>query len=363
MSVDVREFGILRDGRKVKLYRLTNGNGTEAVFTDLGAAWVSMKVRDRSGELGDVLLGYDDPELYCQNPTAAGECVGRSANRIGGGRFTLEGKEYQLARNDNGRNNLHSGPDKWCSLLFSAETEASKLGSKVSFSLTAEDGSQGFPGRLDFTVSYTLGEDDSVMIEYRAVSDRTTIINPTNHAYFNLRGHAAGDIGTQEVWINADSFTPVDEWSIPVGEVRSVEGTAMDFTLQKPIGQDIGADDPQLKYGKGYDHNYVLNACSGEIRLVAKAKDRETGRKLKVYTDLPGMQFYTGNNLREEQAAGKDGAAYGPRAGYCFETQFYPDAVNHPAWPQPVFRAGEEYHHFTVYRFVTRMDEEEEETD
>lgn len=363
MSAEVREFGTLADGRSTQLFVLTNGNGTEAVFTDLGAAWVSMKVQDREGEPGDVLLGYDDPETYNQNPTAMGECVGRSANRIGNGKFTLEGVEYQLARNNHGKNNLHSGPELWCSRLFAAETEQTKLGSRVSFRLNSPDGDQGFPGALAFSVSYTLTEDDSVIIEYSGISDRTTIINPTNHAYFNLRGHDAGDILEQEVWINADYFTPVDAWSLPTGELRPVDGTPMDFTMQKPIGQDIDADDEQLRFGNGYDHNFVLNNQDGKLRLVAKAKDRESGRKLKIYTDLPGLQFYTGNALRAEQAEGKGGAVYDRRAGYCFETQFYPDAVNHAEWPQPVFRAGEEYHHFTIYKFVTRLDEEEEETD
>jgi len=350
MSVTVKEFGKLENGQTAKLYTMVNKNGTEASFTDLGAAWVTMIVPDRDGKMEDVVFGYDDAETYYNNPTSCGECVGRSANRIAKGHFVLEGKEYQLAKN-NGENNLHSGPDKWAKKLFTGEVTDTKLGSSVTFRLLAPDGSQGYPGDLTFAVTYTLTDQDELVIEYRASSDKTTIINPTNHAYFNLRGHGAGDIGDQLVWINADTFTPADEASIPTGEIAPVEGTPMDFTIMKPIGQDINADYDQLKFGNGYDHNYVLNGWDGKLNLVAKAKDPVSGRKLKVYTDLPGMQFYTGNSLKESHAPGKGGARYLFRTGYCFETQFYPDSVNHPEWPRPVFGPGEEYHHFTVYKF------------
>ncbi len=350
MGVTVRDFGVLENGQKAKLYTLTNTSGTEASFTDIGAAWVTMKVQDREGAFGDVVFGYEDANTYYNNPTSCGECIGRSANRIAGGHFVLEGQEYQLAKN-NGENNLHSGPDKWAKKLFTGEAEETKLGARVTFRLLAPDGSQGYPGDLTFAVSYTLTEQDEVIIEYRASADRTTVINPTNHAYFNLRGHGAGTIGDQLVWINADNFTPADAGSIPTGEIAPVAGTPMDFTVMKPIGQDIGADYDQLKYANGYDHNYVLNGWDGKLNLVAKAKDPVTGRKLKVYTDLPGMQFYTGNSLKDGQAHGKGDVPYPFRSGYCFETQYYPDAVNKPEWPQPVFRAGEEYHSFTVYKF------------
>ena len=255
MSVTVKEFGKLENGQTAKLYTMVNKNGTEASFTDLGAAWVTMIVPDRDGKKEDVVFGYDDAETYYNNPTSCGECVGRSANRIAKGHFVLEGKEYQLAKN-NGENNLHSGPDKWAKKLFTGEVTDTKLGSGVTFRLLAPDGSQGYPGDLTFAVTYTLTDQDELVIEYRASSDKTTIINPTNHAYFNLRGHGAGDIGDQLVWINADSFTPADEASIPTGEIAPVEGTPMDFTIMKPIGQDINADYDQLKFGNGYDHNY-----------------------------------------------------------------------------------------------------------
>ena len=350
MSVSVKEFGKLENGQTAKLYTITNGAGTEASFTDLGAAWVSMKVQDRDGKYEDVVFGYDDAETYYNNPTSCGECIGRSANRISKGHFVLEGKEYQLAKN-NGENNLHSGPDKWAKKLFTGQTEETRIGSRVTFRLLSPDGSQGYPGELLFSVSYTLTEQDELIMEYRGSADRTTIINPTNHAYFNLRGHGAGDIGSQLVWINADRYTPSDAGAIPTGEIAPVEGTPMDFTIMKPIGQDIDADFDQLKNAGGYDHNYVLNGFDGRLNLVAKAKDPESGRKLKVYTDLPGMQFYTGNGLKDGQAKGKGGVSYPFRSGFCFETQFFPDAVNHPEWPQPVFGPGKEYHHYTVFKF------------
>ena len=364
MSAEVRDFGTLKDGRTVKLYTLRNPNGLEASFTDLGAAWVSMLVPDRQGEMKDVVFGYDSPEIYEVNPTSCGECVGRCANRTGRGEVPLGGKIYQLAKNNKEKNNLHSGPDKWAKVLFQGEVSDAKLGSKVTFSYCAPDGSQGFPGNLDFKVSYTLAGDDSLIIEYIGTSDALTVINPTNHAYFNLSGHDAGMEAAMKhlVWINADSYTPADCDLLPEGTIDPVEGTPMDFTIMKPIGEEIDADFEQLKRAGGYDHNYVLNGWDGKIRLAAKAKDPESGRKLKVYTTLPGIQFYTGNSLNAEAAKGKGGAVYGWRSGYCFETQFFPDAVHHPDWPQPVFEAGAQYHNFTVYKFeATRLVREEEE--
>ena len=331
MSAEVRRFGYLSDGREISLYTLKNENGTEASFTDLGAAWVSMMVKDREGNFADVVFGYDDPEIYFNNPNSCGETIGRCANRTSNAKFTLDG------------------------------SEETKLGSRVTFHYIFPDGYQGFPGNLDFTVSYTLAEDDSLTIEYNAVADKKTIINPTNHAYFNLRGHEAGDIGGHLVWINADYYTPTDGESIPTGELADVVGTPMDFTLQKPIEQDIDADFEQLKLVGGYDHNWCINRWDGTLRLAAKAKDPESGRKLKVYTTLPGIQFYTGNGLKDGTPKGKGGADYSRRTGFCFEGQYWPDAVNKGEdWPKPVFEAGEPYHHYIVYKFVTRMDETED---
>ena len=364
MSTEVKKFGTLKDGRDISLYILKNENGTEASFTDLGAAWVSMMVKDREGNFADVVFGYDDPEIYFNNPNSCGETIGRCANRTSNAKFTLDGKEYELGKNQNGLHNRHSGPEKWCKVRFTGEVEETKLGSRVNFHYIFPDGYQGFPGNLDFTVSYTLAEDDSLTIEYNAVADKKTIINPTNHAYFNLRGHNAGDIGGHLVWINADYYTPTDAESIPTGELADVVGTPMDFTLEKPLGQDIDADFEQLKLVGGYDHNWCINRWDGTLRLAAKAKDPESGRKLKVYTTLPGVQFYTGNGLKDDAPKGKGGADYSRRTGFCFEGQYWPDAVNKGEdWPKPVFEAGEPYHHYIVYKFVTRMDETDEDED
>ena len=350
MSTEIRNFGTTKSGLETKLYILTNANGTEASFTDLGAAWVSMKTKDSNGDFADLVIGYEDAETYFANPTSCGETVGRNANRIGGAAFTLEGKSYQLAKNNNGLNNLHSGPDKWVSHLFEGETFSSEKGSSVKFSIFSPDGSQGFPGNMHFSVTYTLTDEDELMIEYLADTDATTIINPTNHAYFNLSGHNSGDVLSQKVWINADSFTPADQYSIPTGEIAAVAGTPMDFTTMKAIGQDIDSDYDQLKFAGGYDHNWALNDYNGELRLVARAEDPKSGRFLETYTDLPGMQFYTGNMLKN-LGAKKEGADYLPRYGFCFETQYYPDAVNKADWPKPIVKAGEKYHSTTIYKF------------
>ena len=349
MAVKIQSFGKTENGVEVTQYTITNGNGTECSLIDLGAAWVTMKVRDRNGTFADVVIGYDNAEAYYHNPTSCGECVGRNANRIGGAAFELEGIRYQLAKNNND-NNLHSGPDKWVTHLFKGSLPDGEAGNSVRFTKFSPDGEQGFPGNLDFSVTYTLTEEDALRIIYEASADQTTVINPTNHAYFNLAGNGSGDILQQEVWINADAFTPADQWSIPTGEIRPVAGTPFDFTEKKKIGRDIGADYDQLKFANGYDHNFALNEQGTGLRHAALLTDPVSGRRMDVYTDLPGMQFYTGNGLKNTYP-GKDGADYLPRTGVCFETQYYPDAVNKPDWQQPVFKKGQVYRSETVYSF------------
>lgn len=349
MAVKIQSFGKTENGVEVTQYTITNGKGTECSLIDLGAAWVTMKVRDRKGAFADVVIGYDNAEAYYHNPTSCGECVGRNANRIGGAAFELEGVRYQLAKNNN-ENNLHSGPDKWVTHLFKGSLPDGEAGNSVRFTKFSPDGEQGFPGNLDFSVTYTLTEEDALRIVYEASADQTTVINPTNHAYFNLAGNGSGDILQQEVWINADAFTPADQWSIPTGEIRPVAGTPFDFTQKKKIGRDIGADYDQLKFAGGYDHNFALNEQGTGLRHAALLTDPVSGRRMDVYTDLPGMQFYTGNGLKNTYP-GKDGADYLPRTGVCFETQYYPDAVNKPDWQQPVFKKGQVYRSETVYSF------------
>ena len=345
-------FGTMPDGRPVYAYTLVNSRGTECTLLDLGAIWNRMAVRDRYGNKRDVILGYDQPESYLTDAAFFGAVVGRNANRIAGGHFTLEGKEYQLAVN-NGPNNLHSGPDVYRNRIWEASAGADEAGSYAQFSLWSEDGDQGFPGKARIEVRYTLDEDDGVTISYAMVATKTTVANFTNHVYFNLAGQETGKIMDQKVRILADAFTPTDAVSIPTGEIRPVAGTPMDFREWKEIGREIGADYEQLTQAAGYDHNYVIQDWDGTVRLAAEAVCEESGIGVEVYTDRPGVQFYTGNYIDGEKP-GKGGAAYDKRAGYCFETQAYPDTLNHPNFPTTVLPEGKEFRSVTTYRFVCR---------
>lgn len=353
MAVRISLLGVLPDGSEVKKYTLINGNGTEASFTDLGAIWTNMRVKDKDGEYRDVVLGCDEPETLLKNPGHMGAVVGRNANRIGSGSYSLNGVNYELFKNDKGVNNLHSGLNYWERRSWDAEYGDKGLGAYVMFSLHSESMEQGFPGNADMAVIYTLSEDDALSIVYEGVSDEDTIMNLTNHAYFNLNGDCSGNAMRQSVRILADCFTPADETSIPYGDIVPVENTPMDFREEKEIGRDIEADFEQLRFGGGYDHNFCLSGEAGELRLAATAYARESGIEMKVYTDLEGLQFYTANFLKVE-GEGKSGASYSPRSAYCFETQHYPDAVNKKNFPSPVVRAGEQYHTETVYQFGLR---------
>lgn len=349
MAYEKKVFGELPDGRQVTEYTLTNESGVSASFIDLGGTWVSMMVPDLEGQMEDVVLGYDKLEHYMKNPPHFGAPIGRNANRIGGAKFSLNGITYPLAVN-NGPNNLHSGPDLYHSRLWEVQVEEEEIGTVISFSLNSPDGDQGYPGNADITVTYTLTPDNSLILNYHMISDADTVANFTNHSYFNLAGHKHGFIMDQRVWIDADGFTITDEVLIPTGEIVPVEGTPMNFRVMKAIGGEIEADYQPLKIAGGYDHNWVLNHPAGEVSLAAKAVDDKSGRVMEVYTDLPGMQFYTANFLIPE-LPGKGGAVYEKRSAYCFETQYYPDAVNIPSFPSPVLKAGEEYKTTTVYKF------------
>lgn len=342
-------FGILENGAQADKYILTNKNGVSAAFTNLGGIWLSMIVPDKNGNMGDVLLGRDTVDRCLTLSGHLGEIVGRNANRIGDATFTLNGVTYALGINSANRNNLHSGPDYYRSRLWDTKVEDTDDGTKIIFSLFSPDGDQGYPGNADISVSYTLTEDNGLRLDYYMKADADTVANFTNHAYFNLAGHESGSVLDQKVWIDADYFTVTDKDSIPTGELVPVKGTPMDFTSLKAIGQEIGADYEPLIFGKGYDHNWVLNHPAGELSLSVKAVDEASGRVMEVYTDLPGVQFYTGNML---DGIGKDGVEYKARGGYCFETQHYPDAVNKPQFPSPFLKAGEEYKTTTIYHFT-----------
>lgn len=348
MGVRKEAFGVTKDGFAASLYILTNEQGTVVRLSDFGAVIVAIETKDREGKLADIALGYPNVTGYETNGPGFGALIGRHANRIGKAEFVLNGVTYPLEKND-GRNNLHSGANGFQKRPWDAEVTDSPLGAAVSFSLHSEDGDQGFPGNLDVTVTYTLTEDDSLILDYEAVSDADTVVNLTNHCYFNLAGHASGDVLKQKVWIDSDYYTEADEESIPTGRILPVVGTPMDFNTMKAIGQEIDSDYQATVFGNGYDHNWVLKT-EGEVALAARMEDEASGRGLEVHTDLPGMQFYTANFLNGTEI-GKDGAVYRKRNGACFETQFYPDSVHHDNFPSPVLKAGEEFKSQTVFRF------------
>jgi len=339
-----RPFGINHKGEAATLYTFENKNGMVMAVTDFGATLHSLLVPTREGSL-DVVLGYDTPAGY-EGPSGTffGATVGRNANRICKGQFTLGGKTYQLAVN-NGPNNLHSGLDFYSFRIWQV-TEVT--GSSITFALHSPHGDQGYPGALDIQVTYTLTEENSVRIHYHGIPQGETLINLTNHSYFNLNGHASGNILGHTVWLDADSFTRADETSIPTGEVLPVAGTPMDFRTPKTVGRDIDMDYEALNFGMGYDHNWCLNN-SGKFAKIATLTGDRTGLSMDVYTDLPGVQIYTGNFIQDEP--GKNGVTYCRRAGICFETQYYPDSVNHPHFPSPIFRAGEIYETTTEFKF------------
>ena len=341
-------FGKMPDGETIDLYTLTNRSGMQVAITNYGGRVVSLVVPNRKGQMGDVVLGFDNLEGYLAPNPYFGALVGRYANRIGHAKFTLDGKEYHLAAND-GPNSLHGGLqgfDKrvWQGKRIPGEHPA------VELTYLSKDGEEGYPGDLSVKVVYTLMGDNALRIDYTATTDKDTVLNLTNHSYFNLAGQGNGDILKQEMMINADSFTPIDSTLIPTGEIRKVEGTPLDFRKSTPIGERIDADDDQLKFGKGYDFNFVLNRSGHGLTLAARAKDPESGRVLEVLTTQPGIQFYSGNFL-DGTIHGRDGKVYGRRSAFCLETQHFPDSPNKPDFPSTELKPGQTYHEVTVYKF------------
>ena len=333
--MEKKPFGILPGGEQAFLYTISDGKLT-AQISDFGATLVRLYVQAE-----DVVLGFDDANGYLNSTTYFGATVGRNANRIGGACFTLNGKTVQLPQNEK-TNNLHSGPDSYAYRLWQVERHTENA---ITFSLHSPHGDQGFPGNADIRVTYTL-EENALCITYEAVSDRDTVFNLTNHSYFNLAGHHRPELAMgQTLQLNASCFTPSDAESIPTGEKRSVAGTPMDFRSPKPIGRDLDQDYDALHLQGGYDHNFCLDGSPAAILC-----DPVTGRKMEVTTDCPGIQFYSGNFLQGER--GKDGISYCYRGGVALETQYYPNAVNNPQWPQPIVKAGEIYRSQTKYTFL-----------
>ncbi len=351
MNIAVEPFGTTADGKPVSRYTLTNGKGMRVRIITYGAIIQSIEVPDRTGKLADVTLGFDTLEGYLGRHPYFGSIVGRYANRIGGAKFTLDGKTYSLAKN-NGGNHLHGGLKGFDKVIWDAEEIRGDDWVGVKLHYLSPDMEEGYPGNLSVTVTYKLNSKNELWIDYKATTDKPTVINLTNHAYFNLKGQGEGDILGHIVTINADRFTPVDAGLIPTGEIRSVKGTPLDFTEPHPIGERINSDYEQIKLGKGYDHNFVLNGKPGELRLAARVVEPSTGRVLEVLTTQPGMQFYTGNFL-DGSNVGKGGKIYKHRYGFCLETQHFPDSPNKPDFPSVVLRPGETYHETTVFRFST----------
>ncbi len=339
-----KPFGTTEGGEQVDLFTIENSSGTAVDIITYGATVNSIFTADRNGDKADIIMGFDTIEGHEKLSNYQGMTVGRYANRIADGKFTLDGTVYDLVRNEKGITCLHGGGELshavWKAIIVDD--------SSVEMTYTSPDGAMGFPGKVDFKVTFTLYEDNSFKIDYFAVSDKKTVINMTNHAYFNLAGK--GDILGHELMINADCFTPTDANSIPTGELRSVEGTAFDFRKPKPIGRDIGENDEQLIQCKGYDHNFCLNESDGPA---AVAYDPQSGRVMEVFTDLPGVQLYCANFL-DGTRAGKNGVPLIKHCGFCLETQFYPNTPNMPDFPQCTYDAGEKYESSTVFRFSVK---------
>lgn len=351
MKITQKSFGKTSQGEEATLYTLTNGNGMKVSFTDYGANIVSIIVPDAKGNMADINLGYENLAGYEVNPPGLGSFIGRHGNRIGDAKFELNGKVYELEKND-GKNNLHGGFKGYNKFMYETEVFEDDDIASVEFSRLSPHMEQGFPGNLDITVTYSLTEANELVIEYLAVSDRDTLVNFTNHAYFNLSGHNSGTILDHKVWMKANQFTATTKDLIPTGELIDVTGTPMDFRTLKAIGKEIDADYEPLITAGGYDHNYVLDINGGEVEKVAELVDDKSGRKMEVFTDLPGMQLYTGNFLTPQQN-GKEGATYDKRHGVCFESQFFPNSCNIPFFQSCVLKAGKEFDSVTIYKFST----------
>jgi aldose 1-epimerase len=348
MDITKKTFG-KTDGKDVFLYTLTNANGMQVKITNYGGIVTSIIVPDKNGKMGDVALGYDDLQGYLDATPFFGAIIGRYGNRIGNGKFTLDGKEYTLAQND-GPNNLHGGVKGFDKVVWDAEPFKNDDGLGLTLKYLSKDGEEGFPGNLNVNVIYRLTNDNELKIENRATTDKTTVVNLTHHSYFNLKSQGNGDITDHVLTLNADKYTPTDNTAIPTGELAEVKGTPMDFTSPTAIGKRIDNDFEQLKFAGGYDHNWVINRKGDRSEFMAKVAEPKSGRVLEVYSTAPGVQFYSGNFL-DGTITGKDGKVYKKRYGFCLEPQNYPDTPNKPNFPQCTLEPGQTYKHDIVYKF------------
>ena len=351
-SIPMEPFGKTHDGQEASLYTLKGASGMEVKITNYGGTVTSIKVKDRKGNFGDVVLGFDSLDGYvAKNNTAYfGALIGRYGNRIAHGTFTLDGHEYHVPTND-GPNSLHGGLKGFDKRVWQAKDVSSAKGPALELHYVSRDGEEGFPGNLSVTVRYSVTERDELIIDYVATTDKDTVLNLTNHSYFNLLGPGSGDILNHKLTLAADRFTPIDQTLIPTGEIQSVAGSPLDFRKPTAIGSRINDDNQQLKYAKGYDHNFVLNRSGNSLVMAAKVEDPNSGRVLEAFTTQPGIQFYSGNFL--DGSVHGIGGAYKFRSALCLETQHFPDSPNHPNFPTTVLRPKERFHQTTIYRFST----------
>jgi len=345
MEIVKKAFGTTKDDKDISSYTITNEKGMSVTVSELGAIITGIIVPDKNGKKLDVVLGYDNSDPYYGNNEFFGATIGRSANRIQGAAFEIDGTKIQLPVNEN-TNNLHSdGENGFHKKLWTAAPDEAR--NAVTMSYTSPDGENGFPGNLDMHVTFALSDDNELSIHYEGVSDKKTLINCTNHSYFNLAGHSSGKILDHYLKINASKYTPVEPDSIPTGEIADVEGTPFDFREFHRIGERIEEDNEQLHRTKGYDHNYVIDDNTGAVAVV---EERTAGIRMEVFTDLPGIQFYAGNCIRDD-LSGKEGAVYGKRSGLCLETQYFPNSANQEGFKRPIFGAGDRYDTTTTYKF------------
>lgn len=353
--VEKKSFGKLSNGDEVFLYTLTNKTGLKAEITNYGATVVSLFVPDKNGKLEDIVLGYDDIDGYEKGESFFGAIVGRYGNRIARGKFVLDGKEYQLSIN-NGENHLHGGKIGFSKRVWEVLGAESKMGgSSMTLKYVSKDGEEGYPGNVELTVNYQLTADNELFINYTATSDKNTILNPTHHSYFNLTGDPNKTVLDHLLMIDADKFTPVDKGLITTGEMADVANTPFDFRTSEAIGKGINDVNEQLKYGLGYDHNWVLNKHQEQIFKFATAYEPISGRFMEVFTDQPGVQFYSGNFL-DGKVKGKHGVMYQQRTGFCLEAQKFPDSPNKHEWPSPILKADKTlpYRQTTIYKFSVK---------
>ncbi len=350
--MDKELFGKLSDGTDVYVYTLRNSRGMEARIINYGGILMSLKVPDKTGQQGDVVLGYDSLSRYVAKNPYFGALVGRYGNRIGEATFKLKGSVYKLAAN-NGPNSLHGGLKGFDKVVWNVDDAASKPGKSLVLSYISKDGEEGYPGILTVQVTYTVTDSNELRIAYRATTDKPTVVNLTHHSYFNLAGAGKGNILSHELMLNADKFTPIDATLIPTGELKNVQGTPMDFRKPTAIGARIDKNDQQLKFGLGYDHNWVLNKKAGELTLAARVFENASGRVMEVYTTEPGIQFYSGNFL-DGSYVGKGEVKYEKRTGFCLETQHFPDSPNKPNFPSTELDPGQTMTSTTIYKFSTQ---------